>query len=217
MLPPTTPRGNRDRAVVEDKLARRFEPHVKALNELVEEINQETGKRAPWFDPDGGGVHAKVLFLLETPGTHADGDKGSGFISADNNDGTAETFFRIRDQAGLPRNQLVAWNIVPWYLPDGNRAGHATRQDIAEAQPWLVKLMGLLGQDLRLVVPMGVPARDGWMRLLATNPSIPLLPTLALPHPSPMNLHIQPESRDVIRAGLERVAAVVNGVDHTQR
>ena len=153
----------------------------------------------------------KVLFLLETPGTKASVGKGSGFISADNDDGTAENFFRMRDEVGLPRDQLVAWNIVPWYLPDGMRAGHATRQDITEARPWLEKLMALLDRDLRLVVPMGMPARDGWMRVLATNPAIPLLPTLALPHPSPMNLHIQPESKDVIRAGLARVAAVVNG------
>ena len=102
---------------------------------------------------------------------------------------------------------------MPWYLPDGTRAGNATRQDIQEARRWLEKLMGLLGPELRVVAPMGVSALKGWMQLLATDPSIPLLPTLALPHPSPRNLAAQPEYRDVIRSGLRRVADIVNAAD----
>ena len=72
---------------------------------------------APWFDPDEGGTGARVLFLLENPGRRATSTRGSGFISADNNDDTAANFFRMRDQAVLPRGQLVAWNVVPWYQP----------------------------------------------------------------------------------------------------
>ena len=195
MLLSVTPRAHRDPAVVEDKISRR------------------TGNPTPWFDPDGGGIHARVLFLLEAPGTRASVQKGSGFISADNNDGTAENFFRIRDEVGLPRDKLVAWNVVPWYLPNGTRAGNATSQDIQEARSWLEKLMGLLGPGLRLVVPMGDPALKGWMRLLATDPSIPLRPTLALPHPSPRSLASRPEYRDRIRSGLQRVAEIVNAAN----
>jgi hypothetical protein len=121
MLPSTTPKAHRDRAVVDDKYRRRFDPHVKPLNELAEEIGETAGKLTPWFDPDGGGVHAKALFLLETPGRKAGSDQGSRFISADNDDPTAENFFRIRDEVGLPRDSLVAWNVVPWYLGDGTR------------------------------------------------------------------------------------------------
>jgi hypothetical protein len=47
----------------------------------------------PDFDPLDGGVNAQVLFLLEKPGPMAaeDGKRaGSGFISRDNDDGTAE-------------------------------------------------------------------------------------------------------------------------------
>ena len=56
---------------------------------------------------------------------------------------------------------------------------------------------------------MGDKARDAWMLLLATEPSIPLLPTLALPHPSRQVLNPHPDKRAVIRAGLERVAGIV--------
>jgi hypothetical protein len=79
----------------------------------------------------------------------------------------------------------------------------------------LVLERSLLGQELQVVVPMGVPARNGWMRLLATDPSIPLLPTLALPHPSPKNLALQPGSEAVICAGLQRVAAIANEANST--
>ena len=62
-----------------------------------------------------GGTGARVLFLLENPGRRATSTRGSGFISADNNDDAAANFFRMRDQAALPRGQLIAWNVVPWY------------------------------------------------------------------------------------------------------
>ena len=97
------------------------------LNRLAGEINAGREHHAPWFNPDGGGTSAPVLFLLENPGRMATGSRGSGFISADNSDDTAANFFRLRDQASLPRDRLVAWNVVPWYQPDGERTANATR------------------------------------------------------------------------------------------
>ena len=90
---------------------------------------------APWFDPDGGGIGARVLFLHENPGRRATSARGSGFISADNNDDTAANFFRTRDQVGLPRDQFVSWNVVPWYQPGGECTANATRQDVRGALP----------------------------------------------------------------------------------
>jgi hypothetical protein len=95
-----------------------------------------------------------VLFLLENPGRRATSAHGSGFISADNADDTAANFFHIRDQASLPRDLLVAWNVVPWYQPDGERTANAMRHDVVGALPWLIRLTGLL-TELRLVVTMG--------------------------------------------------------------
>jgi hypothetical protein len=97
-----------------DKQRRIHDRHVAPLNRLVEEMNAgRDAHLAPWFDPDGGGIDAHVLFLLENPGRRASSARGSGFISADNNDDTAANFFCLRDQAGLPRDRLVAWNVVP--------------------------------------------------------------------------------------------------------
>jgi len=67
-----------------------------------------------------GGIEARVLFLFEKPGPmtadEAIGKRpGSGFISRDNDDPTAEAVFNFMRQADIPRELTILWNVIPWW------------------------------------------------------------------------------------------------------
>lgn len=206
---PTEARSHADAGVLEAKLARIDEPHVKPLNDLVREINADGEVRgvAPWFDPDGGGVDARVLLLFESPGTSSIGGGGSGIVSADNDDPASATFFALREEAGLPREKVVAWNAVPWPLLSSTGKPRPTvAADLAEAEPWLSRLVALL-PHLRLVVTFGTSARDGWLRLLTNHDGTPLVPTLAVSQTSPNAVRVG-DSRARILLALRRAVEV---------
>jgi hypothetical protein len=62
------PKAHRFPEVVADKRRRVHDRHVAPLNRLVDQMNAGRDEHlAPWFDPDGGGTGARVLFLLEKP------------------------------------------------------------------------------------------------------------------------------------------------------
>ncbi len=94
-------------------------PHVAPLAAYAARLRTCSGITVPDFDPLDGGVEAQVLFLLEKPGPMTapsrQGRAGSGFISRDNDDATAEATYRFMLEAGLPRTDTVIWNAVPWW------------------------------------------------------------------------------------------------------
>ncbi len=206
---PAHARSHADEGALEAKLARLDEPHVRPLNELAGAINadREGGEAAPRFDPDGGGVDARVLLLFESPGASSLVVGGSGIVSADNDDPASATLFALREEAGLPREAVVAWNAVPWPLLSGAGKPRPTvAADLAEAEPWLNRLVELLPR-LRLVVTFGTSARDGWLRLLTTQERAPLVPTLAVSQTSPNAVRVG-DSRARILLALRRAAEV---------
>lgn len=154
----------------------------------------------------GGGVAAQVVLLLEVPGPRSVEPRGSGIISANNNDDTAANLFRLREEAHLRRDRIVAWNIVPWFLESGSAWKNATPEDAAEAAGWLDWFVDLL-PALEGVVSMGIPARDGWLHCRKVSTVARTLPFDDAPHPSPRNLNTRPEQRPEILAALARVAA----------
>ncbi len=158
----------------------------------------------PWFDPTEAGVDARILLLFENPGRRADAVHGSGFISADNNDPSAENMWGIFREAGIDRaRDVVNWNIVPWYLGDENRIGNVRTVDIDEARPALIDLLSLLPQ-LRAVVLCGRKAQAGWDRArIAVDVEV-----LRAPHPSGRWLNAHPEDRDKIVAALVKAHAL---------
>lgn len=207
---PQEPRALKDPVLLRRRLERLHEPHVAPLNTLVRELRESRGggETVPWFDPDGGGVNSKTLMLFESPGPRSTAAKGSGIITPDNNDGTASNTFLLRDEAGLRRDELLHWNIVPWYIPAGTKTGKPTEADLAGGARFLQQVLCLL-PNLKVIVLVGKFAQDGWKKVPAVA-----VPTgvwkLPMPHPSPTNLNTRPENREEILRILGRVRALLD-------
>ncbi len=132
---------------------------------LVCQIRAERGPDAhvPSFDPSNGNEDAKYLFLLEAPGPRA---VQSGMISLDNPDPTAENFRVQLSRAGITRDEIAIWNVVPWYI--GDDAGYgiraATAADVQAGMKYLEPLIAAMN-NLRCIVLVGGAARRAHMRL----------------------------------------------------
>jgi hypothetical protein len=197
--PSERPRAHRDAREVQRKQTLLEGPHIAPLTALVQQFRDEHGPDSvPWFDPTEAGVHARILLLFENPGRRADALHGSGFISADNDDRSAENMWRIFREAGIDRSRdVVNWNIVPWYLGDAQKIGSVRTSDIDEARPALARLLALL-PELRVVILCGRKAQQGWDRArLGVNVLV-----LRVPHPSGRWLNAHPEDREKIVAAL---------------
>jgi uracil-DNA glycosylase len=172
---------NKDPVLLAEKRRRVHEPHVRSLNTLVERW-KEGGRQVPWADPDSGGIHSKILFLHESPGPAASPGHGSGFISPDNDDPSAERFWRLSRQADLDRRSYISWNAVPWYVSATGRNANATRAHGQAALPYLHQFVTLL-RELHVVVVMGGFAEHWWLRYLHQEDS-PVLLLITAPHPA---------------------------------
>jgi hypothetical protein len=129
------------------------QPHIAPLTNFVAKLRAEHSDwEIPDFDPLDGGVNADMLFLLEKPGpmTSAAGG-GSGFISRNNNDPTAEAAFGFMKQADLPRNRTIFWNIIPGW--NGSiEIKNKTTKEVTRGAEALKSLLPLIPK-LRTIVP----------------------------------------------------------------
>ena len=130
-------------------------PHVLPLTEFVHRTRAQRGlgRAVPFFDPADGGIHARVLFLLEAPGPKA---VTTGFVSRDNPDPSARNLRRLLRP--LSRRDTVLWNVVPWYVGTGERITPVGEQDLETSQPWLIELLRIL-TAVRVAVLVGRKAQ----------------------------------------------------------
>lgn len=154
------PRAMRDPAVREARLAALGEPHVSPLTDLVNVLRERDDSEYPHFDPGDGGTEASILFLLEKPGpmTVPKGKglrQGSGFISRDNDDPTAEASFRFYREAGVDRKQSVVWNVIPGW----NGTIKVTAAELRQGVEDLRSLLELLPRLNTIVLVGGKAAR----------------------------------------------------------
>ena len=165
----TGPRSLRAGSVVSERLD--LLHSVRSASPLTEWVDNLIAARSaaglpaemPYIDPLDAGVDARVLIILEAPGpmTNANNTiQGSGFISSDNDDFTAENLWDARKQSGLTGGVLL-WNAVPWYLGPAKRKPRVPEKVIGGEI--ILQLIHML-PELHTVVPLGAHAKDTWRR-----------------------------------------------------
>jgi uracil-DNA glycosylase len=184
------------------RIALLSQPHVDILARLVARVRKAKGPsyKIPDFDPLDGGINAEVLFLLEAPGPKA---VSSGFVSRNNPDETAKNFFVLNEKAGIDRRRTITWNAVPWYIGSGAKIRPANRDDVREADEWLVELLATLLQ-LRFVVFVGQKAQHAQGVVRGYRPDVEVM---AMPHPSPMFVNRTSGNRERVLTALQELSA----------
>lgn len=200
-----SPRGFRDPDVVTERMQMlETEPTVQPLREWAADLAARRHAVVPWFDPAEAGVQSRVLLVFEAPGpmTNAGNQRpGSGFISVDNDDQTAENTWRSRVEAEL-NDGALCWNIVPWYLGPASRKPSAA--EVKDGADELLSLMQILPR-LDTVVLSGRYAQTGWRKHLASSLRRPNVHVIETWHPSPLALN-QPGKREQYVAALREAA-----------
>ncbi len=132
--------------------------------------------------------------------------RGSGIISPDNDDGSAENLWRLHEEAGLPRTCALPWNIMPWYVGSAQKIRALSRTTTSRRCPASARCSRTPRVadrgDVRGQAPQGLVP-------LLLRDDAPLLPTLAVPHPSPQSLNVHRQNRHVIVRALRRVVTTV--------
>ena len=121
----------------------------------------------PGFDPQNGNLNAKLLLVLEAPGP---GALASKCVSIDNDDPTARNLKALLAKAGIRHDDLIVWNVVPWYCgnPDKTKIEVPSVRNLAEGIESLCTLVPLL-KNLKAIVLVGSTARKAHVRLSATT------------------------------------------------
>lgn len=163
---PEAPRSLRDPEARQARRALLGEPHMLPLTVYVDRLRAGSPDEFPDFDPLDGGAEARMLFLLEKPGpmTSASrtGRAGSGFISRDNDDPTAEAMFDFMRKAGIPRRETALWNLIAGW----NGTRKVTAREVREGALETLRLVRLLPR-LKAVVLVGKRAERAYPLLAA--------------------------------------------------
>jgi uracil-DNA glycosylase len=188
------------------RLAMLSQPHIEPLAKYLARIKAEHAEKdLPCFDPCDGGVLAKALFLLEAPGPKA---VDSTFISRNNPDPTARNLCGLLQEAGVSRSDTLVWNIVPWYVGDGNRIRAVGKHDIQQSFPYVKDLLGLLPY-LKVIILLGKKAQSA-RRQICQLTDLPIIDTH---HPSARVFNVWPHKKHEVQEQLLQVAAMINKGD----
>lgn len=156
-------------------------PHMQKLKAFVEKMRASLSSKddeVPDFDPCDGGENATILFLFEKPGPMACRKKGgSGFISQDNNDRTAEATKEFLKRAEIDRKTAIFWNAIPVW--NGTRKiTAAEKKDAAQKLEELLKITS----KVKSIVLVGEKAQRVGKSMNLKNYNV-----FNSMHPSPIN------------------------------
>ena len=176
------PRTMKDLSTREHRAKMLSEPHISPLTDYVHRLRARDDNEYPYFDPADGGIDATMAFLFEKPGPMTvpkgrDKRTGSGFISRDNDDPTAEAAHQFFRMAGIERKHTVLWNTVAGW--NGTRA--IKHQELVNCVADLQDLFGLLPK-LQVVVLVGKKAE----KAEALVSAISKIDVFKSAHPSPL-------------------------------
>jgi hypothetical protein len=186
----------------------RYLSHVAPINHMVDEL-RTGGDWLPYVAPTYGGVNARMLAILRDPGPKTRDEGGSGMLSVDNDDPTAQRYLSFLTSAGIPLGELLAWNAYPWYINDKPTAGQLTR-----ALPVLHRLIAMCPQ-LQVVMVHGGDAHKAWRMFSQSYPQttqgLHVIETYhtsrqALQHPDPL---VRQGRDDKLRADFAQAAALL--------
>ncbi|HET8994982.1 MAG TPA: GreA/GreB family elongation factor, partial [Rhodococcus sp. (in: high G+C Gram-positive bacteria)] len=158
-----------DKAYRDEMYRRRADPNVRSINSYVDRLRSERpGVFIPYVAPTYGGVHARLLTLMQDPGPKTDpaNHNGSGMICLENADLTAARQKYFMGQAGIDVSQIVSWNAYPWPKPHpqtdaSDRAAAAALRGFLELLP-----------HLEVMILNGVVARRVWRVMNELDPYI---------------------------------------------
>ena len=175
-------------------------PHMAALRSFVGRLRALHGP-VPDFDPADGGVAARILLLLETPGPAI---WKTGFVSMDNATGTSANLRRFLAEAGVDRTGLAIWNTVPWVIHTGGPNRPPRTGEIRAGLAALPALLPLL-PSLHCVVLAGRVAALAEPVVRAAGG----VTVVRVPHPSPTYVCTSPDVGNRIVAGLKCVSRII--------
>lgn len=189
-----------------------YSRNIASLTFLVQHYH-EKGVDMPWFDPEDGGVQAKVLILLQSP---ARSELMPRFVSLDNPCPSQQNLHHFLKQAGIRRKDIILWNTMPWIVRSGQKLS-PTRKNIRRGVGIIKSLMPLL-KNLRIVILAGAVALKARSFFETEYPHIILL---SMPHPSPLSLCRSPSAAEAIKTTLHQVYLLITPhqsvVDHKIR
>jgi len=95
--------------------------HIARVTEFVDGLRSARPELAgaPYVAPIYHPLSARILSLSSNPGPKAGGDRGSGFLSVQNDDASAERLLDVYGLAGLQVEDVVPWNAFPWFVHEG--------------------------------------------------------------------------------------------------